>query len=213
MQPYGDFLYSITGERSPCSLDLLCTLLESSDRPAFVVVHHDRTIAWANSAIQHTFGYAPRDLIGRTTATVHVSERAYAEFGERSRPAVEAGQPFRERFWMQRKDDTRFASEHLVTPVKDIAGRQLAISLVTDISEPWERKFDPRLQRLSARERDVLQLTAAGLSVQEIAERLEISPRTVEVHRANLLAKFEVSSTQKLLAELLAASVVQRAQI
>jgi DNA-binding NarL/FixJ family response regulator len=42
---------------------------------------------------------------------------------------------------------------------------------------------------LTAREREVLQMTAEGQSGGEIAERLFISPRTVESHRANLMRK------------------------
>jgi two-component system, NarL family, response regulator NreC len=42
---------------------------------------------------------------------------------------------------------------------------------------------------LTAREREVLQMTAEGQSGTEIAHRLFISPRTVETHRANLMRK------------------------
>ncbi len=42
---------------------------------------------------------------------------------------------------------------------------------------------------LTPRERDILQLVAEGHTSAAIAERLGISPRTVEVHRANLLHK------------------------
>jgi DNA-binding NarL/FixJ family response regulator len=42
---------------------------------------------------------------------------------------------------------------------------------------------------LSSREREVLQLTAEGLSSTQIAERLFISARTVETHRVNLMRK------------------------
>ena len=44
-------------------------------------------------------------------------------------------------------------------------------------------------ERLSDRELDVLQRIVQGLSTQEIADELFISPRTVEGHRANLIAK------------------------
>ena len=45
------------------------------------------------------------------------------------------------------------------------------------------------LSELSAREREVLALVAAGLSDAQIAERLVISPHTVHRHVANILAK------------------------
>ena len=44
-------------------------------------------------------------------------------------------------------------------------------------------------ERLSEREVDVLQEIVKGLSTQEIADKLFISKRTVEGHRANLIAK------------------------
>lgn len=44
-------------------------------------------------------------------------------------------------------------------------------------------------ERLSERELDVLKLIIKGLSSQEMANKLFISPRTVEGHRANLIAK------------------------
>jgi len=46
---------------------------------------------------------------------------------------------------------------------------------------------------LSAREREVLELVAAGLSNEEIARRLYLSVRTVERHLSNVYAKFRIS--------------------
>src|SRR5690606_33545958 len=42
---------------------------------------------------------------------------------------------------------------------------------------------------LSRREREVLELLSEGCSNKEIARRLEISPRTVEIHRGNMMTK------------------------
>jgi two-component system, LuxR family, response regulator FixJ len=47
---------------------------------------------------------------------------------------------------------------------------------------------------LTPRERDVLEGLAKGLPNKTIAYDLDISPRTVEVHRANLMAKLDVRS-------------------
>lgn len=51
-----------------------------------------------------------------------------------------------------------------------------------------------RLQVLTPRERDVLNGLAEGLPNKTIAYDLGISPRTVEIHRANLMSKLEVRS-------------------
>lgn len=53
---------------------------------------------------------------------------------------------------------------------------------------------DVILAVLTPRERDVLQGLAQGLPNKTIAYDLGISPRTVEVHRANLMAKLDVRS-------------------
>ena len=61
------------------------------------------------------------------------------------------------------------------------------------------RKAQTRLQLLTARERDVLDGLAKGLPNKSIAYDLGISPRTVEIHRANLMAKLEVKSLSEAL--------------
>ena len=54
-----------------------------------------------------------------------------------------------------------------------------------------------RIDRLTRREREVLNGVASGLSNRLIGERLSISPRTVEIHRANMLTKMEVGHTSE----------------
>lgn len=49
--------------------------------------------------------------------------------------------------------------------------------------------------RLSAREREILQLTAEGRGTKEIARLLRVSPRTIETHRANLMNKLNIHHT------------------
>lgn len=56
---------------------------------------------------------------------------------------------------------------------------------------------DP-LEDLSNRELDVYRLIGTGLSVQEIADRLHLSPKTVETYRANIKRKLGVDSARDL---------------
>jgi len=56
-----------------------------------------------------------------------------------------------------------------------------------------------RLQALTPRERDVLDGLAKGLPNKTIAYDLGISPRTVEIHRANLMSKLKVRSLSEAL--------------
>lgn len=51
---------------------------------------------------------------------------------------------------------------------------------------------------LTAREREIARLVARGLSSKEIARQLDLSPRTVENHRAALMQKLAVRDTARL---------------
>lgn len=53
---------------------------------------------------------------------------------------------------------------------------------------------------LSPREMEILELIANGFRDKEIADRLEISPRTVAFHKANLKEKLNAESTAELIA-------------
>ena len=54
-----------------------------------------------------------------------------------------------------------------------------------------------RVERLTRREREVLAGVAGGLSNRLIGEKLKISPRTVEIHRANMLNKMGANHTSE----------------
>jgi DNA-binding NarL/FixJ family response regulator len=60
-----------------------------------------------------------------------------------------------------------------------------------------EQLEDP-YDQLTGREREVLQLVAEGFSGQEMAQRLSISRRTVEQHRANLMRKLGLSNQREI---------------
>ena len=52
---------------------------------------------------------------------------------------------------------------------------------------------------LSNKETEVLGLISKGLTTKEIAEKLFVSSRTIETHRANILKKLEVKNTAELI--------------
>ena len=75
--------------------------------------------------------------------------------------------------------------------VTDALAERLAMGLGSDgATEPHER--------LSNRELEVLRLLAAGLSLKEIAARLDISPKTVSSFRARVLEKMELRTNADL---------------
>jgi DNA-binding NarL/FixJ family response regulator len=48
------------------------------------------------------------------------------------------------------------------------------------------------LEKLTSRQREVLQLVAEGRTTKQIAHRLHLSVKTVETHRANLMDRLEI---------------------
>jgi RNA polymerase sigma factor (sigma-70 family) len=73
--------------------------------------------------------------------------------------------------------------------------------------EKHERKrvYSDRLAQLTQREREVLELVVAGRMNREIAEKLDISIKTVEAHRSKIMEKLEVNSVAELVQATLAA--------
>jgi DNA-binding NarL/FixJ family response regulator len=60
------------------------------------------------------------------------------------------------------------------------------------------REAEKMAIHLTMREKEILKMVASGLSNKLIADELEISPRTVETHRNNLIKKFDVYNTAEL---------------
>lgn len=83
----------------------------------------------------------------------------------------------------------------LVQAIKAVAagGRYLSPPLSERELELYRKKIDDApedpYETLTSREREVLQMVAEGRTSAEIAERLFISPRTAEGHRANVMRK------------------------
>jgi len=76
----------------------------------------------------------------------------------------------------------------------DSLRRAIRLSIKQHQQEIETQEVLTRLSRITGREREVLEQVACGLSSKEIAREFELSPRTVEVHRANLFNKLNVTS-------------------
>lgn len=88
--------------------------------------------------------------------------------------------------------------EELIEAVSKVleGSTYLSTNVIAKLSEDTASASDEetRHESLSDREREVLQLTAEGLTSKEIGEKLYISHRTVEKHRENIKEKLEVQN-------------------
>jgi DNA-binding NarL/FixJ family response regulator len=67
-----------------------------------------------------------------------------------------------------------------------------------EVTSPDRLTFDPELDQLTAREREVLRLIARGYTYKEIARELFISVKTVESHVSSVLRKLQLSTRHQL---------------
>ncbi len=96
------------------------------------------------------------------------------------------------------------AAEFLEKPVGDeqlIEAVQAAVRrhVLSRQRDAAGRDARERYALLSPREREVLSLIVAGLTNKEIGRALDVSPRTVETHRAHLSAKLQATSLAQLI--------------
>ena len=94
------------------------------------------------------------------------------------------------------------SKDELLTAITEVSsGKKYVCEEVKNILaqlELVEEGGPPDMNVLSRRELDVVQLIKEGLSSKEIAVRLDISLKTVEVHRYNVLKKLNLKNTAAL---------------
>ena len=97
------------------------------------------------------------------------------------------------------------AGNDLLKGVESVANRQAFFSptIARLMLDDYVRRVSgtgiaDRYETLSAREREIFQLIAEARTNKEVAELLEISPATVETHRARILQKLDIHNTAEL---------------
>jgi two-component system response regulator FixJ len=73
--------------------------------------------------------------------------------------------------------------------------------LLVNAEERTRRQTDPveqRYERLTPREREIMNFLVRGVSSRKLAEHLGLSSRTVEIHRSKIMHKLEVASLPEL---------------
>jgi len=95
------------------------------------------------------------------------------------------------------------AGEELLIAIQEVAkGRTYVTKSIAEAvkhglsarSNTWRNPLD----KLTSRQREVLQLLAEGLQVKEIAARLDVSPRTVEFHKYRVMDELGLRTAAEL---------------
>lgn len=160
--------------------------------PIGLVVTENRVIRACNLAFGEMFGYAPDELKDKSFSILYPSSEEFVNIRDRGVEQLRETNSYWDERIMARKDGTQFwcrVRGHSFTPEDPL---MRAVWSFADLSET--RPYVP----LTRREREIVSHLAEGLTSKEIALRLDLSHRTVEVYRAKLLKKFGVSNTSGL---------------
>jgi PAS domain S-box-containing protein len=149
------------------SIALLENIHACSDEAVLVVDSTTRVIISANEAAGNIFGYQAREMIGRNTDFLHVSDEACQEVGRLLTSSMAAGEILRGEFSMRKKNGSVFTAENTIKTVQDDSGRSvMCVRVVRDITEQ-----EKAIVTLENREKD---LKEKSLHLEELNIALKV---------------------------------------
>ena len=93
----------------------------------------------------------------------------------------------------------------LLAAIRDVyrGGSYLSPKMLSQLVGDFRSRFktthrQPRVARLTPREKEILKFLAEGQSVKEIATQLNVSVKTVEAHKFNLMRKLDIHNKAQL---------------
>jgi DNA-binding NarL/FixJ family response regulator len=95
----------------------------------------------------------------------------------------------------------RSATGELVTAIREVmSGRSYVTPLVTaGLVGSFMQPTDKKMTHLTPRQREVLQLLAEGHSMKQVADVLNVTPRTVQFHKYTMMRQLGINSSAELI--------------
>lgn len=161
----------------------------------------DNPIVAANKAFCRLTGYEVDEILGRNCRFLagpktdpSASRRLGAAIANEASVLVELVN--------YRKDGTTFHNAVMIAPSYDktgalqfFIGSQMAVDEASSSSSARRQRAEALVERLTPRQANVLALMASGLRNKQIAVRLEVSEKTVKMHRAHMLTRLATRSS------------------
>lgn len=170
--------------------------------PVGLALSRERFMVDCNQALCEMFGATREQLMGQSFQILYPSADEYERLGARMAPLLGRSGTYADNRIMKRVGG-RQAGEtfwcHVTGRAVDRhAPHAAGIWSFEDLSS-----HRPVRASLTAREREVAALIMDGLTSKQIGKLLAISHRTVEVHRARLMRKYQAHSTPDLVHRLM----------
>lgn len=183
-----------TGKGMPSDSHLDIAIFDHA--PVGLMYSANRQILRLNRRFASIFGYTEAALSGQSMALLYPSQDDFDHTGERWSKALEERGEYADERIMRRKGGELFWCRVRGQALDQAHPLAQAVWSFSDLS--GERP----VASLSRRERQVGMLVVEGLTAKEIARRLEISPRTVHVHKNRLMTRFGVRNSLELVRKL-----------
>jgi PAS domain S-box-containing protein len=168
--------------------------------PDATLILADRVILRASLRVEAVFGWRPAELEGQSIRVLYPGQTDYELIGERARKAMLAAAVYRDERFMRRKDGQVLWMEGHGTALDREDPQRLAVWTYRPL------EAEGPAGALTPTERRIARYLVNGFTSKEIALAMGSSPRTVEVHRANMIRKMGVRNSFELVSRLLAAA-------
>ncbi|GAB2843821.1 LuxR C-terminal-related transcriptional regulator [Pseudoduganella ginsengisoli] len=167
------------------------------EAPVGMCISDNRVILSANAALATMFGYHRMELAGKSFSMLYPTQDEFKRTGDRIIPIMNAKGRYSDERIMLRASGELFWCH--VTGHALNANQPLGRGIWTfeDVSEKR-----PVTAELTAREREIAALLVEGKTSKVIARDVNLSPRTVEMHRARLMKKFSAATSSELVHKL-----------
>jgi PAS domain S-box-containing protein len=169
--------------------------------PDATLILADRVILRASLRVEAVFGWIPRELEGQSIRLLYPGQTDYELIGERARKAMQAAPVYRDERFMRRKDGQVVWMEGHGTALDPEDPQRLAVWTYRPL------EAESPAGTLTPTERRIARYLVNGFTSKEIALAMGSSPRTIEVHRANMIRKMGVRNSFELVSRMLAGVV------
>ena len=156
--------------------------------------------AWISGSWRRNYGISPGDARGRDDFDIYPEDLA-RHFRRDDEKALRVNGPVQSVDSVPDADGTMSRWLVVKFPLPDESGALGVAGIAFKITtpEPGEPQTGGRsavdsLERLSARERQVLRLIVDGYTSLAVAEQLDLSPKSVDTYRSRLMAKLEIEN-------------------
>jgi PAS domain S-box-containing protein len=165
--------------------------------PVGMCISRDRVIQSCNDALAAMFGYERAQLNGQSFSVLYPTMDEFLRTGDRIAPIINARGRYSDERIMRRASGELFWCHVLGRALDPAQPLGAGVWTFEDVSEKR-----PVTAELTPREREIAALLVEGKTSKVIARETDLSPRTVEMHRARLMKKFSASTSSELVHKL-----------